>query len=68
MLDKLSDNKGLNSWVSLGKNKGRLKIVMDNSQLKLNAEEVYGEGKNDHKIINVALSLKKSGQFAWVAK
>ncbi len=62
MLDKLSDNKGLNSWVSLGKNKGRLKIVMDNSQLKLNAEEVYGEGKNDHKIINVALSLKKSAK------
>ena len=57
-LDKLSENKGLNEWISLGKRKGRLKIVMHVDNLKVDAENVYGEGKNDHKIINVALALK----------
>jgi len=60
LLDKLSADKGLDNWISLGKNKGRIKIVMDNEKLKVNAEDVYGKGKNDHKIINTALALKKS--------
>ena len=37
----------------------------------VNAEEVYGHGKNDHKIINAALSLKsnvKSLQVILVTK
>ncbi len=58
-LDKLSENKGLNNWLSLGKNKGKIKIIMDVNGLKLDAEQVYGPNKNDHKIINVALSLLK---------
>jgi len=56
-LDKLSENSGLNDWVNLGKGKGRLKIVMPDLINGRNAEKVYGEGKNDHKILNSAITL-----------
>lgn len=57
-LDKISGEKGLENWVDLGKNRGRLKIVMDAGSLKKDAERIYGSGKNDHKILNAALYLK----------
>lgn len=56
-LDKLSVNTALNHWVSLGKGKGKLKIVMSNLTNGRDAEKVYGVGKNDHKIINSAITL-----------
>ena len=56
-LDKLSDHSNLNEWVDLGANKGKLKIVMSNLINGRNAEKVYGEGKNDHKILNAAITL-----------
>lgn len=56
MLDKLSET-GLNEWVSLGKGKGNLKIVMANLTNGRDAEAIYGVGKNDHKIINSAITL-----------
>ena len=52
-LDKLSES-GLNDWVSLGKSRGSLKIVMSNLVNGRDAEAIYGVGKNDHKIINAA--------------
>ncbi len=58
-LDKMSDQGALNKWISLGKNRGRLKIVMLTETLKLDAEIVYGKNKNDHKIINVALATQQ---------
>jgi PhoH-like ATPase len=58
-LDKLSDDGGLDKWIDLGKGKGRLKIMMTSKEPKINAELIYGLGKNDHKIINVALSIKE---------
>jgi len=58
-LDKLSGNNGLNKWMRLGKGKGRIKVIMDNLNLsKLDAEEIYGNQKNDNKIINAAISLQ----------
>lgn len=59
-LDKLSDDTKLNKWIKLGKNKGRLKIVTPSSTLSEDAETIYGRGKNDHKIINCALTLKQN--------
>ena len=56
-LDKISEDKGLNNWIDMGPNRGRLKIMMNSDALDVDAEDVYGKGKNDHKIINVALSL-----------
>ena len=58
-LDKMSEQGGLNEWISLGKNRGKLKIVMLKEPLKLDAELVYGKNKNDHKIINVALATQE---------
>lgn len=58
-LDKLSGTEGLNKWIKLGKGKGRLKILMTCEPLQVDAEEIYGRSKNDHKIINVALCLKE---------
>ena len=58
-LDKLSSEKSLDNWISLGSKKGKIKIVMDTDLNGLDAEEVYGSRKNDNKILNVALTLKK---------
>lgn len=58
-LDKLSGNNGLNKWMALGQNNGKIKVIMDALSLKnINAEEIYGNTKNDHKIINAAISLQ----------
>jgi PhoH-like ATPase len=59
-LDRLSEDKKLNQWIKLGSGLGRLKIVMVAPVKELDAEEIYGKGKNDHKIVNAALSLKKA--------
>jgi len=57
-LDKLSGNNGLNTWMKIGKGRGRLKVIMDAQSLQnMDAEEIYGNTKNDHKIINAALAL-----------
>jgi len=57
-LDKLSGNNGLNKWMDIGKGRGRLKVIMDAQSLQnMDAEEIYGNTKNDHKIINAALAL-----------
>ncbi len=58
-LDKLSGNNGLDKWIELGKNKGKFKILMHPLHIeKVDAEEIYGNRKNDHKIINAAISLQ----------
>lgn len=56
-LDKLSEGGKMSDWVPLGKSKGKLKIVMSNLINGRDAEAVYGKGKNDHKIINSAITL-----------
>jgi len=58
-LDKLSGVNGLNSWIGLGKDNGKIKVIMDQLTLeKVDAEEIYGNTKNDNKIINAAISLQ----------
>jgi PhoH-like ATPase len=60
ILDRLSKNHTLLDWVPLeGQNKGRFKIIMYNEELDLDAERIFKPNKNDHKIINAALTLKK---------
>jgi len=58
-IDRISGHEGLQNWISLGKNHGKFKIIMDCHPEKNNAEDVYARGKNDHKIINAALCLKQ---------
>lgn len=59
LLDELSGDKGLSNWQKLGPKKGRIKIMAPSPKLKTDAESIYGAGKNDHIIINVALTLKE---------
>lgn len=66
-LDKLSGNNGLNSWIKLGAKKGKIKVIMDSLHLEnMDAEEIYGSKKNDHKIINAAISLQNEEKDATV--
>src|SRR5690554_6835929 len=60
LLDKLSKDHMIHNWTPLaGKSKGNFRILM-NPENQLNANEIFGEEKNDHKILNAALSLKQS--------
>jgi PhoH-like ATPase len=60
LLDTLSKDHMIHNWTPLnGKTRGNFKVMM-NPQNSLNANEIFGEEKNDHKILNAALSLKQS--------
>ncbi len=59
-IDKLSGSGGLQDWISLGKGKGKFRVVMEQKPKDLDAENIYAQGKNDHKIINAALFLKEN--------
>jgi PhoH-like ATPase len=59
ILDKLSENQTLLNWVPLDENekRGKFKIVMQNATANVDAETIFGKNKNDHKILNAALTL-----------
>ncbi|MFW5657422.1 MAG: PhoH family protein [Bacteroidota bacterium] len=58
-LDKLSKATPLQEWVPLGTPKGgRIRVVM-NKPNGLDATEVFGEDKPDHRILNTALFLAR---------
>jgi PhoH-like ATPase len=58
-LDKLSNSTPLQDWVPLGNPKGgRIRVVM-NKPNGLDATEVFGEDKPDHRILNTAIFLAK---------
>ncbi len=59
-LDKISENKNLNEWISIGKGKGDLFISMHDNATGINAKDAYGSKKNDHRIIDTALLIKES--------
>ncbi|MFA6945373.1 MAG: PhoH family protein [Pedobacter sp.] len=60
LMDELSRNKLINQWVPLkGKGRGSFKVVMDDIPGLVNAEQIFGEGKFDHRILNSALSLQE---------
>lgn len=55
-IDKLASRSTLNNWVSIGKGKGKMKVVMTENP-KIDAIKVFGDSKPDHHILNVALTL-----------
>lgn len=58
-LNSISEHSLLNTWVPInGTSKGKLKIVLPDSDLKTNAADTFDDYKNDNKIINAALTLK----------
>ena len=60
LLTDYRENGGLQDWIDLGKGKGKFKVIMEQKPKTIDAETIYAEGKNDHKIINAALYLKEN--------
>ena len=64
ILDRLSNDFTLQDWIPInGPKKGKFKIIMENESIITDAVKVFGN-KNDHKILNAALSLKVSNKEA----
>jgi PhoH-like ATPase len=60
LLDKLSRDQRIDEWTPLnGKTKGDFKVMMYHPENEKNANVIFGEDKNDHKILNVALHLQE---------
>lgn len=58
-IDRISLTGGLQTWISLGKSMGSFKVLLNQSPTGIDAEDMYGSGKNDHKIINATLAVKE---------
>ena len=59
LLDKLAKDHSLQDWIPLnGKTRGSFKVIMD-SDSTLDATKVFNDGKNDHRILNAALTIKE---------
>jgi len=60
-LNEIVEEHLVSDWVSLnGKGKGRIKVILDiNGNKRYDAEKVFDQSKNDHKIINAALVLQE---------
>lgn len=58
LLDKLAKDQNLNDWIPLnGKGKGSFKVIME-SDTVVDATKVFADNKNDHRILNAALTMK----------
>ena len=59
-LDQVSETHSLQEWIDIpGKDKGAFKIIMNGNSSKVDANELFAETKNDHHILNAALSLQE---------
>lgn len=60
LLDKLAAGHLLQEWIPLnGKTKGKFKVLME-SDSTVDARKIFGDNKNDHRILNAALALQES--------
>lgn len=58
ILDSYSQGRALTEWIPLnGKSKGKFRVVMEEST-KPDATKIFGDNKNDHKILNAAIKLR----------
>ena len=58
ILDRLSNAYTLQDWIPInGEDKGKFKIILENVTNEADAVKIFGN-KNDHHILNAALSLK----------
>src|SRR5690606_10089255 len=59
-LDKLSSSDLLQEWIPLdGADLGRMRVVPEGGS-SVDAREVFGNDKNDHRILNAALALTEA--------
>jgi len=60
IIDKLATKDGLNHWVKIGEEgTGNIKVSFGEDSPKIDAEKIFHDRKADHRILNVALSLKE---------
>lgn len=60
LMDNTSGERIMTEWIPFnGSKSGRFKVVMDHKSDKYDAEEIFGKGKFDHRILNAALMLKQ---------
>ncbi|RZL33757.1 MAG: ribonuclease, partial [Pedobacter sp.] len=60
LIDLASKQKLISDWIALTPaNSGKFRVILNEKPLKTDAEEIYGKGKTDHKILNAALSLEE---------
>lgn len=60
LLDQLASGHMLKDWIPLnGKSKGKLKVIMEDNS-PVDARKVFNDSKNDHRILNAALSLRET--------
>lgn len=60
IMDKLSENCSLQNWIPLrNQGGGRFRVIMNHTSKPIDAEEVFGEHKADHSILNAALALQQ---------
>jgi len=58
-LDKISNKNMLQQWIPLnGRSHGKLRVLNDENS-DVDASEVFGTQKNDHRILNATLALKQ---------
>ena len=59
LLDKLAKDQNLNEWIPLnGKTKGSFKVIME-SETNVDATKIFADSKNDHRILNAALTMQQ---------
>ncbi len=59
IIDRLSHKKNLTDWVSIDNNKGgSFRVVLDVPH-EQKVQQIFGGYKNDHRILNAALTLKE---------
>lgn len=60
LIDEISKNSLVNHWIPLdGNAKGKFKVIIDEKSSGTNAEEIFGNEKFDHRILNSALYLQE---------
>ena len=60
LIDETSKQKLISDWISLkSPDSGKFRVVLNEKPIIVDAENIYGKGKTDHKILNAALSLKE---------
>lgn len=58
-LDKITDANMIQKWIPLnGKSHGKIRVISDEGS-EVDAAEVFGAQKNDHRILNSALKLRE---------
>jgi PhoH-like ATPase len=59
LIDRMSEGHSLQEWIPIeGNNKGRFKIILGHQRPEIDANQIFDQKKNDHRILNAALFMK----------